>query len=71
MINVLHFHTKTDKTNQGLGKLSKNNYDFKGLILIINVFFEHRLTSIINTFTVTPQRIQLMTSYSELVITDY
>ena len=41
-LNILYIHTKTDKTNQDLGKLSKINYDFEALILIINVSFLQR-----------------------------
>ena len=39
MTYILYIYNKTDKINHGLGKLSKNkSYDFKGLILIINIF---------------------------------
>ena len=43
MTYILYVYTKTDKTNQGLGKLSKNKLWFKGLDSDYKLFFEHPL----------------------------
>ena len=46
MTYILYVYTKTDKTNQGLGKLSKNKLWLKGLDSDYKLFFEHPLARV-------------------------